>query len=42
MVKGYYTDEGYCGYVENEGYMLFEDEEAYYDYLKELFEEEMK
>lgn len=41
MVKGYFTDTGYCGYVENTGYMLFEDESAYHDYLKELFEDEV-
>lgn len=40
-MKGYYTENGYYGYVENEGYMLFEDESAYHDYLKELFEEEL-
>lgn len=32
MLKGYFTDDGYYGYVEGEGYMLFEGEEAYYEY----------
>ena len=40
MVDGYYTTEGYCGYVENEGYMIFETEKAYLDYLRELFEKD--
>lgn len=36
MVKGYFTDTGFKGYVEGEGYILFEDEESYYEYLEEI------
>lgn len=34
MIKGYFTENGYYGYVDGE-YMLFEDEESYYEYLEE-------
>ena len=36
MIKGYFTENGYRGYVEGEGYMLFEGEEAYYEYLEAI------
>lgn len=33
-VKGFFTDQGYFGYIEEEDkYMLFEDESSYYDYI---------
>ncbi len=31
-MKGYYTENGYMGFVENE-YMLFASETDYFDYL---------
>lgn len=31
-MKGYYTENGYMGFVENE-YMLFASEADYFDYL---------
>lgn len=34
MLKGYYTDNGYYGYVNGE-YILFEGDEAYYEYEEE-------
>ena len=34
MLKGYFTDEGYRGYV-NGKYLLFEDERAYIEYMSE-------
>lgn len=34
MIKGYFTDNGYYGYV-NGGYVLFEGDEAYYEYEEE-------
>lgn len=36
MPKGYFTDNGYYGYIEDEGYILFETEEAYYEYLEAI------
>ena len=33
MLKGYFTDNGYYGYVDGK-YMLFETEEAYYEYME--------
>ena len=35
-MKGYYTENGYKGYVEGEGYMLFATEWDYYEYVEEL------
>ena len=35
MTKGYFTENGYYGYVDGE-YILFEGEEAYYEYLEEM------
>ena len=35
MLKGYYVNEGYMGYI-NGIYMLFASESDYYDYAKEL------
>lgn len=35
MLKGYYVNEGYMGYI-NGKYMLFASEPDYYDYAKEL------
>lgn len=32
MQKGYFTDNGYCGYVDGE-YMLFATETDYYEYI---------
>ena len=32
-MKGYYTENGYKGYVNGE-YILFETEEAYYEYME--------
>lgn len=32
MLKGYFTDNGYRGYVDGE-YLLFEGDEAYYEYM---------
>ena len=40
MLKGYSTDSAYYGYVDGE-YMPFETEDEYYNYMKELFEEEL-
>ena len=38
MTKGYFTDNGYKGYVDGK-YMLFEDEESYFEYLETNDEE---
>lgn len=35
MLKGYYVNEGYMGYI-NGIYMLFASESDYYDYVKGL------
>lgn len=32
MLKGYFTDNGYCGYVDGE-YMLFATESDYVEYV---------
>ena len=34
-MKGYYTANGYMGYVLGEGYRLFETEKAYYEWHTE-------
>ena len=33
-MKGYYTQDGYRGYVRGYGYMLFATESEYYDYVR--------
>lgn len=35
MMKGYFTQEGYMGWIEGV-YMLFADEEDYREYLEEI------
>ena len=35
MLKGYFTDNGYYGYVDGE-YILFEGERAYIEYISEM------
>lgn len=35
MMKGYYTQIGYMGYVEGK-YILFASESEYYEYMKEV------
>ena len=37
ILKGYYTQTGYMGYVEGK-YMLFESETAYIEFMKEVGE----
>ena len=34
-MKGYYTDNGYYGFVDGE-YMLFEGDQAYYEYMEAI------
>ena len=38
-MKGYYTENGYMGYVEGR-YILFASESEYYDYLESRREEQ--
>ena len=35
MMKGYYNNSGYMGYVENE-YILFASEDDYFEYVDSL------
>ena len=41
MLKGYFTGNGYSGYVNGE-YMLFEDESSYIEYISEMNEEKTR
>jgi len=35
---GYYTRNGYMGYVTGKGYQLFESESSYYEFSREIRE----
>lgn len=34
-MKGYYSNEGYMGYIPGEGYTLFSSEQEYYEVYRE-------